>query len=193
MPKALLRRYLPDPDKIMASPSLGFLGHRLRDPSIWHLNRRSASGAVFWGLFCAFLPMPLQMVPAAIGVLLLRVNLPVTILLVWLTNPLTWLPCMYAAYTVGTLLTGAPTLGMDQLREVLDELAGMMGHWGDGAEPARNAALGLYLRTFVIGSLSLGTGLGSLGYIATRLYWRWHVVKAWRARAARRSKAALSD
>jgi len=180
MPKALLKRYLPDPDKIMAARSLGFLGDRLRDPSIWHLNRRSASGAVAWGLFCAFLPMPLQMVPAALGALAFRVNLPVTMVLVWLTNPLTLLPCMYLSWLVGSWLTGAPVLDMEGIRALLAHMAGL-GAEGQPATP------GLHLRTFLIGCLATGALLGGTGYVLMRLYWRWHVVRAWRARAARRT------
>ncbi len=182
MPKAFLRRYMPDPDKILATKSLGFLGKRLHDPSIWHLNRRSASGAVFWGLFCAFLPIPLQMIPAALGVLMFRINLPLTILLVWLTNPLTLLPCMYIAYEVGSWVTGASSLNFEEIRVVLDKVTDIfLG--GSQAGPH----LQLYLHTFLIGCLLTGLVLGGIGYALMRTYWRWHVVKAWRLRAARRS------
>ena len=175
---------MPDPDKILAARSLGFLGDRLRDPSIWHLNRRSASGAVFWGLFCAFLPMPMQMIPAALGVLAFRFNLPLTMLLAWLTNPLTWLPCMYIAYEAGTWVTGAASLSFSEVHVVLDRLGDMLsgGHAHEG-----KGALHLYLKTFVIGCFMVGSLLGSSGYVLMRLYWRWHVVRAWRQRAERRA------
>lgn len=186
MPKALLRRYLPDPDKILASPSLGFLGSRLRDPGIWHLNRRSASGAVFWGLFCAFLPMPMQMVPAAVGVVAFRVNLPLTMVLVWLTNPLTWLPCMYLAYTVGTWFTGTPGLGMEALGNVIDQISTSLPGVGSGQGLEAGTPLRAYLGTFVLGSLVTGLGLGLAGYVAMRSYWRWHVVRAWQQRCRQR-------
>ena len=104
MPKALLRRYLPSPDKIREQKSLGFLRHRLGDPSVWHLNRRSASLAMFWGLFFAFMPMPFQMIPATLIALALRINLPMILVLTWLTNPITILPFMYVAYAVGSLI-----------------------------------------------------------------------------------------
>ncbi|MEL0028252.1 MAG: DUF2062 domain-containing protein [Perlucidibaca sp.] len=182
MPKALLKRYLPDPERILAARSLGFLGNRLRDPSLWHLNRRSASGAAFWGLFCAFLPMPLQMVPAALGARVLRVNLPVTMVLVWLTNPLTWLPCMYLSYSVGSWVTGAPSLTMAELRIILDQLAALLA----GGGTAGSDGLSLYLHTFVIGCLTTGLAFGGTGYVSLRLYWRWHVVHAWQARRRHR-------
>ncbi|MCC6375199.1 MAG: DUF2062 domain-containing protein, partial [Moraxellaceae bacterium] len=51
MPKNFIRRHLPTPEKIANMRGLGFLRHRLQDASLWHLNRRSASGAVFWGLW----------------------------------------------------------------------------------------------------------------------------------------------
>jgi uncharacterized protein (DUF2062 family) len=75
MPKNFIRRHLPTPEKIGNMRGLGFLRHRLQDPSLWHLNRRSASGAVFWGLWCAFLPMPLHAIPAIIAAILFSLGL----------------------------------------------------------------------------------------------------------------------
>ena len=77
MPKKMIRKYLPDPEKIANIQGLGFLRHRLQDPNLWHLNRHSASGAMFWGLWCALLPMPFQMIPAAIAALIFSASLTV--------------------------------------------------------------------------------------------------------------------
>lgn len=164
MPKHLLRRYLPDPEKILRIKGLGFLGHRLRDPSLWHLNRRSAAGAMFWGLWCAFLPMPFQSLPAAAAAILFRVNLPLCIVLVWLSNPLTLFPLLIATYVVGCLL-----LGMPLSTEVDVSQAWFLNH----AEP------------LLLGTLVTGFALACLGYIGMRLFWRWHVVRAWERRMLR--------
>lgn len=185
MPKALIRRYLPDPERIREQKSLGFLRHRLGDPSLWHLNRRSASWAVFWGLFCAFLPMPLQMVPAAIGALLFRINLPLVMLLVWVTNPLTLLPCMYAGYWLGSELMGVPMLSWQEL-----ELLGRQMLDGQEMITASGGGLWLRLQPFLLGTTLLGLLLGALGYLLMRLYWRWHAVRAWRRRRAARRRRA---
>jgi uncharacterized protein (DUF2062 family) len=180
MPKALIRRYLPSPDKIRAQKSLGFLRHRLGDPSVWHLNRRSASLAMFWGLFFAFMPMPFQMVPATLTALTLRINLPMVLVLTWLTNPITILPFMYVAYAMGSLILGVPMLSWSDMDSLLAAMLSLES--GTSADSA-NAPL----KPFLVGTVVMGVGLGSFGYLGMQLYWRWHVANQWQARAARRA------
>jgi len=87
MPRRIIKRYLP-----------------------LHLNRRSVSGAFAVGLFFAFWPVPLQMLLAAIGAILVRVNLPISVTLVWITNPITIPPIFYFSYLVGTWMLGTPLI-----------------------------------------------------------------------------------
>jgi len=180
MPKALIRRYLPSPDKIRAQKSLGFLRHRLGDPSVWHLNRRSASLAMFWGLFFAFMPMPFQMVPATLTALALRINLPMVLVLTWLTNPITILPFMYVAYATGSLILGVPMLSWSDMEGLL---ATMISLDINSTTSSVNAPI----KPFLVGTVLLGVGFGSLGYLGMQVYWRWHVAKQWQARSARRA------
>ncbi|MFW6343056.1 MAG: DUF2062 domain-containing protein, partial [Halothiobacillaceae bacterium] len=76
-------------------------GSRLQDGNLWHLNRRSVSGGVAVGLFSAFVPIPFQMVLAAGLAILLRVNLPLSVVLVWITNPITIVPLLWVANRIG--------------------------------------------------------------------------------------------
>ncbi len=89
MARNLLKRFIPTPAAIKSNPALHFLGDLLHDPNLFHLNRHSVSVAFFWGLFIALLPIPGQMPVAAGAALLLRCNLPITVALVWITNPFT--------------------------------------------------------------------------------------------------------
>jgi len=54
------------------------------------------------GLFCAFVPLPIQMLLAAAAAIIFRVNLPISVGLVWITNPVTIPPMFYFCYKVGT-------------------------------------------------------------------------------------------
>jgi len=182
MPKALIRRYLPSPEKIRAQKSLGFLRHRLGDPSVWHLNRRSASLAMFWGILFAFMPMPFQMVPATLIAVGLRINLPMVLVLTWLTNPITVLPFMYAAYAMGSLVLNVPMLNWADMEGLMKAMLSM-------GSPSSGDNVMTQLKPFFVGTVLLGVTLGSLGYVGMQGYWRWHVVRQWQARAARRAQA----
>jgi hypothetical protein len=85
-------------------PFHAFLEH----PSYWSLNRRSVTRAVALGMFIAFIPLPIHLPVITVLALMLRVNLPVAIATVFISNPLTMVPLYYFAYWVGCHLIGAP-------------------------------------------------------------------------------------
>ena len=53
------------------------------------------------GLFWAFMPMPLQMIPAIFFCWLAFGNVAIAIICVWITNPITYVPIFYLEYKVG--------------------------------------------------------------------------------------------
>ena len=166
MTKKIIRRYMPDPEKIKNSPSLQFLGSYLLNPDLWHLNRRSAALAFFVGVFVAFIPMPFQMVVAAIIALLVRCNLPISVALVWITNPVTMPILWFFTYKFGCFLLQSPVLPHD-FEMSLEWLTQEIGRiW-----------LPLYA-----GSIIAGMFFASLAYISVRLLWRWHIVRNWKKR-----------
>ncbi|MDJ0740850.1 MAG: DUF2062 domain-containing protein [Gammaproteobacteria bacterium] len=172
MPRHLIKRYTPTPAALKKHKYLRHLGTWLHDENLWHLNRRSVSGGVAAGLFWAMIPVPVQMVTSALSAIVFRVNLPISVALVWITNPLTMAPVFYFNYLVGTWLIGAPA------------------HVG-AFQPSFEwimAELNAIWKPLFIGSIVLGTLLGLLGYGAMRLYWRWHVLRRFRARPRRRPK-----
>ena len=79
MVRNLLRRWLPHNSRFHNHRHLRLLGNLLQDPNLWHLNRRSVSGAAFVGLFLAWVPVPVQMILAAVIATWVRVNLPVAV------------------------------------------------------------------------------------------------------------------
>ncbi|MCE9969096.1 DUF2062 domain-containing protein, partial [Aeromonas salmonicida] len=89
MPKRIIKRWMPDQKTLKENKRLQLFGNLLLDNNLWHLNRRSAAGAFGVGLFMAWIPVPCQMLLAAGGAIACRVNLPLAVALVWLTNPIT--------------------------------------------------------------------------------------------------------
>lgn len=178
--RKILKRRLPDPESIRKNRWLRPLSRTLFHPRLWHLNRHSAAGAVAVGLFCGLIPGPFQMLGAALGCMLFRVNLPLALVATLYTNPLTIVPLYLVAFSIGRLFVGngevftpPPALGETGFMPWLDALM----HW--------MAGLGAPL---ALGLLLLASGLSLLGYFVVRGLWRWHLVRAWRARAQRRAE-----
>src|SRR5882672_125961 len=69
------------------------------DAAFWSLNRRNVTRAVALGFFIAFMPpiLPHTLI-ALVAAIALRVNIPVTLTAIFLTNPVTMVPLYYAAY-----------------------------------------------------------------------------------------------
>ena len=92
-PRQLVQRWMPDAKAIRDNKYLCCFGTLLHDKALWHISRHTLAKAFLVGLFCAMLPIPFQMLVAAAGAIALHANLPVSVGLVWLTNPLTMPPC----------------------------------------------------------------------------------------------------
>ncbi|GAB6042194.1 DUF2062 domain-containing protein [Endothiovibrio diazotrophicus] len=162
MPKQLIKRFMPDRETIRNHKHLRIFGTLLHDPNLFHLNRRSVAGAFAVGLFNAFVPVPFQMVLAAAAAILFRVNLPISVALVWLTNPVTMPPVFYFAYRVG-----AWTLGRDVSGAFHFELS---WEWLGGE-------LAAIWQPFLLGCFICGAIAALAGYAAIRLAWRYHIVQ----------------
>jgi uncharacterized protein (DUF2062 family) len=171
MAKALFKRYLPQLAQIKDHPKLQFFGSRLHDPRLWHFNRHSLAGGMGVGLFAVFLPMPLRMFPSAALSIFCRVNLPLAVSLVWLSNPVTIIPIVYAAYYLGTRLLGETA----QLQDFTWSSAWMLHTLSHAWLP------------FLIGSFMMSAIGGIVGYFGAHLLWRWHVWRAWKQRQQRRA------
>jgi uncharacterized protein (DUF2062 family) len=133
------------------------LGNRLHHPRLWHLNRRSVAGATGVGLFVAFVPLPFQMVMATLGALWLRVNLPLSVALIFITNPLTIGPAFYFCYKVGTWLLGEPALQTAK-------------NFKPGIEWLF-AQFAVIWQPLVTGSLLIGAICSLCGYFLVQLLW----------------------
>ena len=169
MPKKIFKKFLPHPGVITNNHWIKKLGPRLQEPSLWHINRRSCSGGVALGVFCAFVPVPFQMAMAAIVAIWLRVNILVAVPTVWLSNPLTIPPMFYFCYLVGAQILGTPPGDFDfEL-----SMAWLLAELGEIWQP------------FLLGCLVVGLVTSLAAFILTRILWRMHIISHLKARRQR--------
>ena len=170
MPKKALKHWIPKRDQLAKNRSLQVLGDWIHDDNLWHLNRRSASLAVFIGIFVAFLPIPGQMIAAALLAVLLHCNLPIAVALVWITNPVTMPAIYYGSYKLGAFLLDVPARAVDFSLSWEATLQTLAGIW----------------QPLLLGCLVCGIFFGSIGYGFILITWRLHVVRRWQERKRRR-------
>jgi len=171
MPRKQFSRWIPSPQYIKRIPGLSRFGYLVDDANLFHINRHSTSKAVFIGLFVGMIPFPIgQIVLAAFLAIKVRSNLPLTVSLVWISNPLTIPFIYYAQYRLGcSILLIEPVLLSIELS------------W---AWLEQNIALiGLPL---LVGSLLSGLLLALCGYLGVLGLWRWHASQRWRNRLRRK-------
>ena len=172
MSKKLLKKFTPHFEQVRQHELLDMFGSSIKDPNLWHLNRHSVSRAAAVGLFCAFMPIPSQMVLAAALAIIFRSNIPISVLLVWISNPFTIPAFFYAAYKLGTWILGT------QLEPFQFELSlnWLFTELRDRWKP------------FLVGCLCSGALAGAFGYIAVRIYWRWYITTEWAKRKSKSNK-----
>ena len=175
MPRQFFRRWLPTPKTIEEHKALRWLGPVVSDPHLFHLNKHSVSVAFFAGLFCAFLPLPGHMAIVALLAILLRCNLPLALMLVWISNPLTMAPMLVLSYQVGLWVLNVPPGAVNWEFNWT-----WLSHQGTEL-----------LTPLFIGSLVTGLISGLIGFVSIRIVWRWKVVRRWETR--KKLRASDSD
>ena len=169
--RKFIQRFVPSPQSLREHPGLRPLGTLLYNSEIWHLHRRSVAGACFIGLFCAFLPIPFQMLVAAAIAIATRCNLPIAVALVWITNPLTMPPLFFFAYKLGAWLLHSPL--------IVDAKPDLRLEW-------LSEQFGRIWKPLLLGLLLCGWVSGVTAFVLVRVAWRLNVVWRWRERRQRR-------
>ena len=151
MNRQFLRRNLPSEKKINEHWAIQRLGLKLNFPGIFVLSKRTVPPAAAAGIFIAFMPIPFQFILVTIVTLLFRINLPLGIAMIFVTNPLTMGPLYYLCYQLGLWIT-QPALIAD----------------------SGNALNQLTIVTYPlwIGCLTTGAILATIAYLASQLMWR---------------------
>lgn len=155
----------------LAHRHLQIFGDALHNPNLWHFNRRSVANATAIGLFCAYLPMPFEMLAAALLAIWFGGNLPLAVAWVWISNPVTWIPLYTPAYLLGSwILDKEATAGSQVTMQVLIESYAVL--W--------------------VGCLILGVAAAACGYLIIHGLWRLKV-RSKRTNRLRRNSSRNSN
>lgn len=171
-----IKKLLPNPEKIRQQKVLRIFGNLLQDNNLWHLNRRSARGAFAVGLFWACIPMPFQMVASAAVAIPLRVNLPLSVALVWVTNPLTMPFVFYLSYLLGTVVLNTPV-----------EHFAFEASWAWFIHSLESIG-----KPFITGCILMAVTASITGYFMVDWLWRLSVRKAKRNRSRKEKNKTLT-
>ena len=164
----LFKRYIPHKESIASNSIIRLFDEYLHDPNIWHIHRRSSSGGAAIGVFCAFIPIPIQTLSAAALAILFRMNLPIAILFSFLANPITVPFIFFYSYKLGSILLG---LEENQITNIIPENTTII-------EWFNTIFLNIW-EPLLIGCLILGLISSSITYFLIRLIWRIGAVVKW--------------
>ena len=171
MPKKWFKSWMPSPEFVQRHRSLSFLGTLLHDPYLFHLNRHSVSVAFFVGLFVAFLPLPGQIPLAAFLALRFRCNLPLSVILVWVSNPLTFAFIFYMEYRLGSSILMLPETHF----------------YFEWSWQWFNEFFPRIWKPLLLGSILCSLFFSCLGYLVIQWSWRWQVGQKWLKRKEKKS------
>ncbi len=171
MPRRFFRKFGFKRHRISQQWYLSPVRHLLQDPAYWGIRRKTVVPGFSLGLFVAFAPIPAHTLLAILLALVLRVNIPATIIGTLLMNPLTLVPMFLLAYRIGSFLLGiepqpfAPELSVEWLTD------GFLNVW----------------QPLLLGSILCGAFASLIGYIGLDLLWRASLADYLAARRRRKS------
>lgn len=148
---------------------LGWLGRYLHPrPWLWVAHRRRVARGAALGLAAGVIPLPTQMVVAAVLAVLLRANVAAAVAATWLTNPFTLVPIWGLALWLGEWVV--PTRGAGNSPAVLAL------HWDAPSTwwPAFWAWVQAMGPAWLVGLPMASAVLGVVAYVV--VYYAWTAV-----------------
>ncbi|HNP34610.1 MAG TPA: DUF2062 domain-containing protein [Woeseiaceae bacterium] len=156
MPRRFFRKFAIKRQTLGNNWLLAPFQNLIHEPRYWGIRRRTAVPALALGMFIAWLPFPGHIVIATFTAMALRINIPVSILTTFISNPLTMYPMYYFAYRLGRRLLGTPPTAFDF------ELS---FHW-------LTEKFSVIWQPLMLGSLLLATISALVGYVVLDVLWR---------------------
>ncbi|MEL7535453.1 MAG: DUF2062 domain-containing protein [Pseudomonadota bacterium] len=177
MPRRFFRQFTVKRDELRARWYLKPFHSALANPKLFSVQRRNVVRAVAIGVFCAWIPLPVQFVAATLAAVALRANVAVAAITTLFTNPITMAPMYYLAYRVGQTLLGQP-IGRFRFEFSWDWFTGeFVELW----------------QPLLVGCLLLGTAASLLAMLTLDVVWRVSVAATVKARRLRPRRAQRID
>lgn len=123
---------------------------------LWIPCRDTVACGLSIGLFFAMIPMPFQMLPAALIAMLLKANVPFAMAACWVTNPITMGPVIWGQYALGKWMRD--TLGVPMPDFISKDLVQLPGVGS------------LDLASFLLGIITTALAAALLAYPVVHLF-----------------------
>ncbi|QQG46983.1 MAG: DUF2062 domain-containing protein [Candidatus Azosocius agrarius] len=161
-----LKKLIPKKKDILENKHFKIFGNIIYNPLLWSFRRYSVAKAFSIGLFCAWIPIPFQMILSAAIAIFLKANLPISIALVWITNPITMPPLFFFAYKIGSWILSSPFHNTNIELSFTYFSTAVHDIW----------------KPFLLGCLICGITSAIIGNILVRIIWRYSINKLWNNR-----------
>lgn len=163
-------RFLKHPRKLKTSPTMRWFARHFLDKRVWKPTRHTFAGGMAIGWFVTLQLLPIQMPSAAILAAVFRVNIPIAIIMCWISNPVTMAALVPLEYLVGKwVLAWVSEVPSTPFPTQLPE--DIPGLW---------LALREHAPVMLFGGIILGALAAPLSYVAS--YLGWNVVERWNRR-----------
>lgn len=146
-------RHLPRAKHIRGTWIHRIFGDRLFANELWHPTGQKFAAGMSIGAFFALMPLPVQMIAAALTAFFFRANIPAAIAGTWVSNPFTFPFCVYFQYRLGCFLSGREPMHIKN--------------------PDFFSSLSSAPMPFFIGIVPAGLILAAVTYPVTLVLWEW--------------------
>lgn len=163
--RKIVRHQFLNSRKIKEHLVLGYFGALFERRKLWHVTRHTVARAVAVGIFSAYLPLPFEIIVAALLAFIFRANLPISVILVWISNPFTWAILWGPPYLLGAAILGD----------------------ADGLVPVMTWTwIEQHYSALLLGCTIVGLAMATAAYFTVLVLWRLDVVRHWEQRRNRR-------
>jgi uncharacterized protein len=169
-------RWFKHPRKLKNSPIRRWFALHFLSKTVWKPTQHTLAGGLGLGMLAMIQLIPGQMPLAAMLAALFRVNIPIAIIACWVSNPVTFVPLIWAQEKVGSaLLPYMPQFLRDGLHGFVAWLLRMFESLPAKLQdmvPQETLAKGAeFLTSMYLGGILIGLALVPISYAACWLTW----------------------